>query len=58
MEYRAIVRSMLAATCLPNSGRMLSPLHEVRIRVLSGLTMHPREIPSRSISVQKNSTSS
>jgi len=37
---------------------MLSPEHDVKIRVLCGLTKHPRLTPSRSISVQKNSMSS
>jgi len=39
-------------------GRLLSPLHEVKIRVLKGLTKHPRGVPNRSISSQKNWISS
>ncbi len=40
-----------------SDGRMLVPLHEVRILVLVGLTKHPFDAPICSISVQKNSTS-
>lgn len=58
MEYRAIVRFTLAAVCSSKLGNMLSPEHDVSIRVLRGLTKHPRVDPSRSISVQKNSMSS
>ena len=49
---------MVVAVCCSSLGKMLSPEHEVSIRVLRGLTKHPRVEPSRSISVQKNSMSS
>ena len=39
-------------------GIMLTPEHEVRILVLCGLTKQPRDLPSFSISVQKNLISS
>ena len=58
IENHAIVRSMVAAVWWSSLGRMLSPEQEVSIRVLRGLTKHPRVDPSRSISVQKNSMSS
>ena len=35
-------------------GIMLSPEHEVRILVLCGITKQPRDLPSFSISLQKN----
>ena len=53
-----MVCSMVSDVDLSSNGSMLSPVHEVKILVFSGLTMHPRDFPNRSISVQKNSMSS
>ena len=57
-EYLAIVRWRMVAVVSGRRSMMLSPEHDVKIRVFCGLTMHPRLTPSRSISVQKNSMSS
>lgn len=53
------VRSLASKGCdCVRVGKTLVPEHDVRIRVLNGLTKHPRGRPSFSISVQKKLTSS
>ncbi len=52
-----MVRDRLLAVVSSSKGIMLSPEHDVSIRVFIGLTKHPLEAPRRSISVQKNSAS-
>ena len=58
MEYWLIVEDIELALSVLRLDKMLSPEHEVSILVFVGLTKHPRDAPSFSISVQKNSTSS